>query len=166
AEDGIRDRNVTGVQTCALPIYNDGQQTISIDLPLNLLQSSNVLTIQGQIIGQNQSGDPESTPANWLTIYNGSNVNFSYDVKQPDDQISAFYNHFTGNDTVSNHQSVILVPAKASNDELAAATYALTGISRVLTTDAAKVNISSWADSSMNNQPYQIVIAKYDQLPQ
>src|SRR5699024_11986162 len=24
AEDGIRDRNVTGVQTCALPIYPDG----------------------------------------------------------------------------------------------------------------------------------------------
>src|SRR5207249_7197161 len=24
AEDGIRDRNVTGVQTCALPILNDG----------------------------------------------------------------------------------------------------------------------------------------------
>src|SRR5699024_12118626 len=24
AEDGIRDRNVTGVQTCALPIYTDG----------------------------------------------------------------------------------------------------------------------------------------------
>src|SRR5699024_11271323 len=23
AEDGIRDRNVTGVQTCALPIWND-----------------------------------------------------------------------------------------------------------------------------------------------
>src|SRR5699024_12010185 len=23
AEDGIRDRNVTGVQTCALPIYED-----------------------------------------------------------------------------------------------------------------------------------------------
>src|SRR5699024_11992051 len=26
AEDGIRDRNVTGVQTCALPIF-DGEQT-------------------------------------------------------------------------------------------------------------------------------------------
>src|SRR6266540_5538094 len=24
AEDGIRDRDVTGVQTCALPIYRDG----------------------------------------------------------------------------------------------------------------------------------------------
>src|SRR5207249_8707743 len=31
AEDGIRDRNVTGVQTCALPIFlysNDGPLTI------------------------------------------------------------------------------------------------------------------------------------------
>src|SRR5699024_11735864 len=25
-EDGIRDRNVTGVQTCALPIYGTGKQ--------------------------------------------------------------------------------------------------------------------------------------------
>src|SRR5699024_11459221 len=25
AEDGIRDRNVTGVQTCALPIWNAGR---------------------------------------------------------------------------------------------------------------------------------------------
>src|SRR5699024_11422954 len=27
AEDGIRDRNVTGVQTCALPIYDAGYHT-------------------------------------------------------------------------------------------------------------------------------------------
>src|SRR5699024_11816080 len=26
AEDGIRDRNVTGVQTCALPIFNPSEQ--------------------------------------------------------------------------------------------------------------------------------------------
>src|SRR5437867_5387229 len=26
AEDGIRDRTVTGVQTCALPIYGEGRQ--------------------------------------------------------------------------------------------------------------------------------------------
>src|SRR5207249_5503936 len=29
AEDGIRDRNVTGVQTCALPIYADNKITIN-----------------------------------------------------------------------------------------------------------------------------------------
>lgn len=147
------------------PSNTDGQQTISIDLPLNLLQSSNVLTIQGQIIDKNQSGDPETTPANWLTIYNGSNVNFSYNLKQPDNKISSFYDHFTGSDTVSNHQSVILVPKKATNSELTAATYALTGISKGITTDNGKVNIGSLNDSSMNKQPYQIVIAKYDQLP-
>src|SRR5699024_11689188 len=34
AEDGIRDRNVTGVQTCALPIYGDkGTQYPDDDCP-------------------------------------------------------------------------------------------------------------------------------------
>lgn len=41
----------------------------------------------------------------------------------------------------------------------------MTGISRTLTTNNGKVNIGSLSDSSMNKQPYQIVIAKYDQLP-
>src|SRR5207249_7191932 len=30
AEDGIRDRNVTGVQTCALPIYSCSRKSIRI----------------------------------------------------------------------------------------------------------------------------------------
>src|SRR5699024_11901649 len=30
AEDGIRDRNVTGVQTCALPIYLTGYENLQI----------------------------------------------------------------------------------------------------------------------------------------
>src|SRR5437868_12259958 len=37
AEDGIRDRNVTGVQTCALPIYVDasvGYYGVNIDQKL------------------------------------------------------------------------------------------------------------------------------------
>src|SRR5699024_11397209 len=37
AEDGIRDRNVTGVQTCALPIYtddhHDNEGTPALSLP-------------------------------------------------------------------------------------------------------------------------------------
>src|SRR5437868_11050096 len=31
AEDGIRDRNVTGVQTCALPIYVGGEPLLGPD---------------------------------------------------------------------------------------------------------------------------------------
>src|SRR5699024_12152534 len=30
AEDGIRDRNVTGVQTCALPIFSDGAAQLRV----------------------------------------------------------------------------------------------------------------------------------------
>src|SRR5699024_11755515 len=32
AEDGIRDRNVTGVQTCALPIFADAAENASLRL--------------------------------------------------------------------------------------------------------------------------------------
>src|SRR5437667_1835956 len=31
AEDGIRDRDVTGVQTCALPIYSQNPRTGGVD---------------------------------------------------------------------------------------------------------------------------------------
>src|SRR5699024_3528245 len=31
AEDGIRDRNVTGVQTCALPIFDRHETTVYLD---------------------------------------------------------------------------------------------------------------------------------------
>src|ERR1039457_7472637 len=33
AEDGIRDYKVTGVQTCALPIYVNGQIALSVENP-------------------------------------------------------------------------------------------------------------------------------------
>src|SRR5699024_11441928 len=35
AEDGIRDRNVTGVQTCALPIFNELSGHLDTVLMLN-----------------------------------------------------------------------------------------------------------------------------------
>src|SRR5699024_11325209 len=33
AEDGIRDRNVTGVQTCALPIFQKTGKSLNLPLP-------------------------------------------------------------------------------------------------------------------------------------
>src|SRR5699024_12069080 len=43
AEDGIRDRNVTGVQTCALPIlsYSDFNGNGSIDPSTEIIQERN-----------------------------------------------------------------------------------------------------------------------------
>src|SRR5699024_11227728 len=36
AEDGIRDRNVTGVQTCALPIFEHATKPVVKVIPVNL----------------------------------------------------------------------------------------------------------------------------------
>src|SRR5690606_41083607 len=42
AEDGIRGFHVTGVQTCALPIYALSQKLQVIGVDPNLLQASNI----------------------------------------------------------------------------------------------------------------------------
>src|SRR5699024_11983239 len=43
AEDGIRDRNVTGVQTCALPILNKTYSTIEVGYGEGKRQAEQVL---------------------------------------------------------------------------------------------------------------------------
>src|SRR5699024_11532642 len=42
AEDGIRDRNVTGVQTCALPIFYTATNDIKADTCIIFHQSSSL----------------------------------------------------------------------------------------------------------------------------
>lgn len=147
------------------PNKSGEQQTINVSIPTNLIQSSNVLTVEGQIVNNGQSQSAPATPAHWLTIYGGSNVNFTYSINQPKNTISSFYDHFVGQDTIANQQSVILVPNNASTSEIAAATYALTGVSRLITTSNAKIEMNTFSNSTYAKRPYQIVIAKYDNLP-
>ena len=47
AEDGIRDWSVTGVQTCALPIYHLGQ--LSPDVTHNLLTQIAQYELEGSV---------------------------------------------------------------------------------------------------------------------
>src|SRR5699024_2870063 len=54
AEDGIRDRNVTGVQTCALPIYETVEFSVpeegGIDVDLTAGESGEVVITAGEIV--------------------------------------------------------------------------------------------------------------------
>lgn len=140
-------------------------QTETITVPLELIQGANTLTIEGQIVNK-ESDDTYNlieTPANWLTIYDGSNVNFQYDIKLPEDTIHSFYNHFVGADTVANQQSKILV-SNPTEKELSAATYALAGVARIITTSENYLPIEEY--SKDEEAPYQLIIATYDKLPE
>ncbi|WP_054650146.1 cellulose biosynthesis cyclic di-GMP-binding regulatory protein BcsB [Lacticaseibacillus pantheris] len=65
------------------PDKTSGLQSKTVDLPLDLLRGSNVLTINGQIINQaGQTSDLVTTPANWLTLSSGANVNFTYHLNE------------------------------------------------------------------------------------
>src|SRR5699024_11539569 len=56
AEDGIRDRNVTGVQTCALPIYNP---VFAIDEPIQVIGKD--IDINNSQMSKLQIGDKHRT---------------------------------------------------------------------------------------------------------
>ncbi len=147
------------------PSKATGLQTKQVQLPLRLLQGTNHLTIYGQVLNQD-SGTLPQTPANWLTIYAGANVNFDYDLHQADPTVKSFYAHMTGMDTIANHHSAIVVPKQATDGELTAAMYALGGIARVITTTDTKLQLRAVGETALKTATYQLVVARYDHLPQ
>src|SRR5699024_4854708 len=50
AEDGIRDRNVTGVQTCALPILGSGKLTVNANYNNGIASNDDLKIQSGNIV--------------------------------------------------------------------------------------------------------------------
>jgi len=149
------------------PSRRTGLQTKAISVPLRLVQGENQLKISGQIL--NQAGSRKlqlaQTPANWLTIYDGANVNFQYLLKPPTHAIKSFYAHFSGTDTIAYQNSYITTPKQASNGELTAAMYALSGEARTITTESSQIQVTTFDNAAAKQGDYQLVMATYAHLP-
>lgn len=149
------------------PKDETGFQSQQIEIPLNLLKGSNKIQINGQIL--NQDGDKDyqlqQTPANWLTIKKGSNINFEYTLKQAENTLHSFYHHFSGDDTVTSQHSKIITANNPTGDELTASMIALSGESRVITTDNDQVHVLKMNDMNAQKDDYLMVVAKYNKLP-
>jgi cellulose synthase (UDP-forming) len=149
------------------PHDGDGFQTEQISIPVELLTGENNLQISGQVLNKagNSNYDLAQTPANWLTIKQGSNVNFEYQLKDADNTLHSFYNHFSGEDTVANGQSRIVTANHPSGDELTASMIALSGESRVITTDNDQIQVVKQASMNAQQGDYLMVVATYRHLP-
>nr|WP_235804775.1 cellulose biosynthesis cyclic di-GMP-binding regulatory protein BcsB [Levilactobacillus parabrevis] len=149
------------------PNKQTGLQTKTIKIPLRLLSGENELKISGQILNRAGKRDYRltQTPANWLTVDNRSAVNFQYALKAPTKNIDAFYDHFSGPDTIVNRDAYIVVPNQANNAELAASMYALTGESRVITTENQQIPVVQMSNADGRAADYQLVMAEYQHLP-
>src|SRR5205823_8288257 len=62
AEDGIRDKLVTGVQTCALPIFRQRWLLLSLRLDRLLLRPACRRGLDGKPFGGNRLGDDLAVP--------------------------------------------------------------------------------------------------------
>lgn len=146
------------------PSKASGMQIKQINLPLNLLAGTNRLTISGQVINDKAATLPQ-TPANWLTIYAGSNVNFEYELQEAEPTVKSFYAHFTGMDTIANHRVAVVVPQEATDGELTAAAYALGGIARLITTTDTMLPLRELGAEELKTADYQLIVARTDRLP-
>src|SRR5699024_12034797 len=73
AEDGIRDRNVTGVQTCTLPIYERGARRV----PLTRIASCDAIRPLPARGGEAEFAAPSRTrqkPSLWWRILKSRSV--------------------------------------------------------------------------------------------
>ncbi|MQS75579.1 cellulose biosynthesis cyclic di-GMP-binding regulatory protein BcsB [Companilactobacillus halodurans] len=143
------------------PQDSTGFQTESVDVPLDLMNGSNKLTISGQILNQDNQ---VQTPANWLTVGKGSNVNFEYQLEDADETLSSFYNHFSGQDTIAHQNSQILTANKASAAELTASMVALSGEARIIT-ENSQIPVIKFDQAKTQMGDYSLVISKYQHLP-
>lgn len=149
------------------PETTEGKQTHTLTLPLDLIEDSNTLVVEGQLLNfdGNQAVSLVQTPANWLTIYDGSNVNFQYNLEEPDDTIHSFYNHFVGADTIANQDSAVLVSDSASEEEMSAASYGLLGFSRIITTSEEYLPLDYWGNETQMAKDYKVLVGLYGKLP-
>lgn len=170
ASDQISDITVSinGVKFYSFrPNKSNSLQTQVINIPLQLLQGSNNLKIAGQLqTEKNGALQSDQTPANWLTIYDSTNVNFHYLNREPEKTLASFYDYFTGADTINNHQCAISVPNQPTNAELTAATYTLSGFSRTITNENSVIPICQNDSDNAKNSDYRIVLGLYKDLPQ
>ncbi|WP_334340567.1 cellulose biosynthesis cyclic di-GMP-binding regulatory protein BcsB [Companilactobacillus sp. HBUAS56275] len=149
------------------PKDKTGFQTEKITVPLDLVSGSNRLTISGQILDQmpDKNYQLQQTPANWLTIGNGSNVNFEYQLKEAENTLSSFYAHFSGQDTIAYQRSKIATADNPTAKELTASMIALSGESRIITTENDQIPVVKVSELSAAKNDYMMVVAKYDHLP-
>lgn len=149
------------------PAHKSGFQSKSVAIPLDLLEGTNKLEIKGQVLNQKgtENYDLAQTPANWLTIKSGSNVNFKYELKDPDNTLHSFYDHFSGQDTITYQHSKIVTHDQATKGELTASMTALAGISRTITTDNDQINVVQNKNMNATKGDYILYVAKYDNLP-
>jgi cellulose synthase (UDP-forming) len=149
------------------PALTAGTQTEQIDVPLELVSGSNQLQVYGQILTNSGKDDYQvaQTPANWLSIYGGSNINFEYELKAPENTLKSFYDHFSGQDTVANQQSSIVTTDQANGDELTAAMIALAGEARMITTENDQIQVMQTSKKKMQAGDYVMQVALYKNLP-
>lgn len=151
------------------PVENsDEKQSLEVSVPKDLLKvGSNVIKIEGNVstINSDDVCNIVETPADWLHIFKGSNVGVVYGKTEMKDSIQDFNQRFAGMDSIVHKEVALLVPEKATDEELETSMYALSGYTKSNEQDNQQIPVGTINDSDLSKKALVVIIAEYDHLP-
>ncbi|MDD4076155.1 MAG: cellulose biosynthesis cyclic di-GMP-binding regulatory protein BcsB [Eubacteriales bacterium] len=140
---------------------------VKIPVPAYLFNEGlNVLRMETYI--RTNDGDPceeDISDASWMTVLKDSSLTIRYTPVAQIQSVADCYRQFTSIDALDNELSAVCLPTAASNMELTAAGYILTGVAANATIDYNSIQLLE-ADSvdALRGMKYVFYVAEYARL--
>lgn len=156
--------SVNGVKFYSMALeQKDGKQHVHLVIPKEFLKvGKNTLKVETHVT-TNVSN--VQTPADWLFVYQSSNVGVIYQNKDNHAAIRSFHDRFSGEDNITDKEVAILVPDNTSGKELQAATMILSGYKKIGKRNTEIIPINQLSSANDRKKNYLIIVAMYNRLP-
>lgn len=150
-----------------IPVTKGEVQQMVIDLPAyDIQEGANSIYIETYIrTNENDPCKEDVSNASWMTVLSDSFVSLSYTSNAKVDNVADFYKQFTSLDALENKHSSVFVAPKASESELTAASWILSGVSSnaIMYYDHIELNMAKSLNDMMK-KPYAIYVAEFGQM--
>lgn len=149
-----------------IPLTGGETQKLDISIPVTCIQKgNNRITIESYI--RTNDEDPckdDVSGSSWMVVLKESMITVNYTPSSKCSSVSDIYEKLTSIEALENEESGIAIPQNASEAELTAAAYAMTGISANAALFYENLDIAVYGESNDINKKYILYISGYDSL--
>lgn len=149
-----------------VPLTGGETQRVDISIPSACIrEGSNQISIESYI--RTNDEDPckdDVSGASWMVILKESVITVKYTPSAKCTSIADIYKKLTSIEALENEESGIAVPQAASDAELTASAYAMTGIAANAVLFYENMDVIFCEESRETNKQYLLYISSYDHL--
>lgn len=149
-----------------IPLTGGETQKLDISIPSACVRKgSNQISIEAYI--RTNDEDPckdDVSSASWMVILKESAVTVNYTPAAKCQTAADIYGKLTSIEALENEESAVVIPQNATEAELTASAYAMTGISANAELFYDNMEVAAYGESNAANKKYVLYISGYDHL--